>query len=233
MEERKHRLKIFNSFHLKLIAVITMTIDHIGAVLMPQYGFLRIIGRIAFPIYCFMLVNGFFYTKNIRKYIGRMLIFAVISELFFDWAIFGKIYVKSYQNIYFTLLTGLIMLECIEFIRKHQFNELKLISYVLEGIIVILACGVAIFIRSDYEFYGILMIYWFYALRFNKVLMGLFEAYTNMELIGGVQGFAVLALIPIYMYNGKKDYNKSKWLFYAYYPLHLLIIGLIRQILFF
>lgn len=172
MEERKHRLKIFNSFHLKLIAVITMTIDHIGVVLMPQYGFLRIIGRIAFPIYCFMLVNGFFYTKNIRKYIGRMLIFAVISEPFFDWAIFGKIYVKSYQNIYFTLLTGLIMLECIEFIRKHQFNELKLISYVLEGIIVILACGVAIFIRSDYEFYGILMIYWFYALRFNKVLMG-------------------------------------------------------------
>lgn len=84
MEERKHRLKIFNSFHLKLIAVITMTIDHIGAVLMPQYGFLRIIGRIAFPIYCFMLVNGFFYTKNIRKYIGRMLIFAVISEPFFD-----------------------------------------------------------------------------------------------------------------------------------------------------
>lgn len=233
MEERKHRLKIFNSFHLKLIAVITMTIDHIGVVLMPQYGFLRIIGRIAFPIYCFMLVNGFFYTKNIRKYIGRMLIFAVISEPFFDWAIFGKIYVKSYQNIYFTLLTGLIMLECIEFIRKHQFNELKLISYVLEGIIVILACGVAIFIRSDYEFYGILMIYWFYALRFNKVLMGLFEAYTNMELIRGVQGFAVLALIPIYMYNGKKGYNKSKWLFYAYYPLHLLIIGLIRQILFF
>ena len=233
MEERKRRLKIFNSFHLKLIAVITMTIDHIGAVLMPQYGFLRIIGRIAFPIYCFMLVNGFFYTKNIRKYIGRMLIFAVISEPFFDWAIFGKIYVKSYQNIYFTLLTGLIMLECIEFIRKHQFNELKLISYVLEGIIVILACGVAIFIRSDYEFYGILMIYWFYALRFNKVLMGLFEAYTNMELIGGVQDFAVLALIPIYMYNGKKGYNKSKWLFYAYYPLHLLIIGLIRQILFF
>lgn len=54
-----------------------------------------------------------------------------------------------------------------------------------------------------------------------------------MELIGGVQGFAVLALIPIYMYNGKKGYNKSKWLFYAYYPLHLLIIGLIRQILFF
>ena len=158
-----------------------------------------------------------------------MLIFAVISEPFFDWAIFGKIYVKSYQNIYFTLLTGLIMLECIEFIRKHQFNELKLISYVLEGIIVILACGDAIFKRSDYEFYGILMIYWFYALRFNKVLMGLFEAYTNMELIGGVQGFAVLALIPIYMYNGKKGYNKSKWLFYAFYPLVLLIIGFISQ----
>lgn len=126
MEERKQRLKIFNSFHLKLIAVITMTIDHIGAVLMPQYGFLRIIGRIAFPIYCFMLVNGFFYTKNIRKYIGRMLIFAIISEPFFDWAIFGKIYVKSYQNIYFTLLTGLIMLECIEFIRKHQLMNSNL-----------------------------------------------------------------------------------------------------------
>lgn len=231
MKDKKCNFKIFNTFHLKMIAIITMTIDHIGAVLLPQYGFLRIVGRISFPIYCFMLVNGMFYTKNVKKYLGRLLIFGIISEPLFDWTFYGKIYAKEAQNVYITLLIGLTMLISIEFIRKHQFKEMVLISYITEAILVILACGVAYFIKTDYSFYGILMIYWFYALRFNKIMMALFEAYTNMELLGGIQGFATLSLIPIFMYNGNKGYNKFKWLFYAYYPLHLFVISIISEVI--
>ena len=78
MSEKKFNLKVLNVFHLKVIAAISMTIDHIGAVLLPQYYFLRIIGRLAFPIYCFLMVNGFLHTRNIKKYIGRLAVFAVI-----------------------------------------------------------------------------------------------------------------------------------------------------------
>lgn len=228
MSEKKFNLKVLNVFHLKVIAAISMTIDHIGAVLLPQYYFLRIIGRLAFPIYCFLMVNGFLHTRNIKKYIGRLAVFAVISEVFFDKTFFGEFYNPLNQNVFLTLLIGMLMLAAIEFLRSHSIVKLKLISYILEGVVVILACGLAYFLRTDYSLYGILMIYWFYALRFNKILMGLFEAYTNMDMLGGIQGFATFSLIPIFMYNGEKGCDKYKWWFYAYYPLHLLVISVIH-----
>lgn len=230
MKKEKRSIKCLNSFYLKIIAVITMTIDHIGAVLLSQYIILRVIGRIAFPIYCFLLVNGFLHTRSLKKYIGRLAVFAMISEVFFDRVFFGHFVDMRYQNVFFTLLIGMIMLAWIEWIRRNlnQNMSLRIISYAIEGVIVILACGAAYFFQTDYSFYGILMIYWFYALRYNQVIMGFFQAYTNLELLGGVQGFACAALIPIYLYNGEKGNTSYKWWFYIYYPLHLLVIGIIK-----
>lgn len=229
-KERKYGIKCLNSFYLKIIAVITMTTDHIGAVLLPQYLILRAIGRIAFPIYCFLLVNGFLHTGNLKKYIGRLAVFALISEVFFDKVFFGRfIYMKA-QNVFFTLLIGIVMLSCIEWLRRNQYKNpgLRVISGVLEGIIVILACMTAYILCTDYSFFGIFMMYGFYSLRYNRIMLGFFQAFINMGMMGDIQSFACTALIPIYLYNGEKGNTDYKWWFYIYYPLHLLVIGIIK-----
>ena len=98
---------------LKIIACVTMLIDHIGAVLLPQYFSLRMIGRIAFPIYCFLLVEGAHYTKNPGKYALRLGIGMLLSELPFDLA-FSRGWSWGYQSVMVTLLLVFLALKCME-----------------------------------------------------------------------------------------------------------------------
>ena len=100
----------WNSFWLKMIAITTMLIDHVGAVLLPQYPILRIIGRIAFPIFCFLLVEGFMHTHDVIRYMTRIGLFALISEIPFDLLFYGRILDGTHQNVFFTLFIGLVML---------------------------------------------------------------------------------------------------------------------------
>ena len=102
-----------NSANLKIIAMVTMLIDHVGAVIFPQFIILRIIGRIAFPIFAYELVEGYFHTSNIWRYILRLLVFGVISEFFFDMAFFGYLG-PEHQNVMFELAFGLILLWLLE-----------------------------------------------------------------------------------------------------------------------
>lgn len=227
--EKVHGIKCLNSFYLKIIAVITMTIDHVGAVLLPQYPILRVIGRIAFPIYCFLLVNGLIYTRNLKKYMGRLALFALISEVFFDKTLFGKFIYLQAQNVFFTLLIGIIMLACIDRVRRNKYAKYRFIvlSGFLEGIILVIACMAAYFLYTDYSLFGILIIYGFYALRNHKVRLVFFQTFINF-LLSPVEIFASIALIPIFLYNGEKGNTAFKWWFYIYYPLHLLVICIIK-----
>ena len=98
-----------SGFDLKIIAVITMIIDHAGAFLFPQAKILRIIGRISFPIFAFLICEGYEHTKDVKKYMLRLLLFAVISEPFFDLAMSGTIFsLNNGQNVIFTLLIGVV-----------------------------------------------------------------------------------------------------------------------------
>ena len=102
-----------NSYQLKCIAIITMLIDHIGAVLFPENLVLRYIGRISFPIFCFLLAEGFYHTKNVKKYMMRLAVFAVLSEIPYDLA-FRNTYIEfTRQNVFFTLLIGVVMMYAI------------------------------------------------------------------------------------------------------------------------
>lgn len=230
MNDLKERLCCINSFRLKLIAVISMTIDHIGAVLLPQYLFLRIIGRLAFPIYCFLIVVGFKNTGNVWKYLLRLVGFAVLSEVFFDLAFYGRLCYAGHQNVYFTLFLGLLLLILTDRLRNSNFLNNKVINMALEIVMVVFVCGLAFFMNTDYSFAGILMIYFFYILSENRFMLALFQIYINMDMFGGVQGFAALSLIPIFMYNGKRGEHSLKWIFYGYYPAHLLVLFLIKSI---
>ena len=99
-------MKGIKTFLLKWIAIISMLIDHIGAVLFPWCEWMRIVGRLAFPIFAYLLVEGFVYTKDVKKYLVRLGLFALISEIPFDLAFFGTVFAPVHQNVFFELFCG-------------------------------------------------------------------------------------------------------------------------------
>lgn len=220
MEERQGAFGI-NGFTLKCIAMACMVIDHTGAVLFPQYLILRIIGRLAFPIYCFLLVEGAMHTSDIRKYELRLLGFAVISEIPFDLAFRGGIRF-DHQNVFFTLFLGVVAID----LAKQCKNKL------IAVLIFILAIVLAEFLCTDYGGNGIVFIFCYYLLYERKVVKQVMFAFENILLYGmGVQMYASLAAIPMLLYNGRKG-PSLKYFFYAFYPLHLLILYLIVRIIY-
>ncbi len=218
--EDKINKKGLNSFTLKIIAIVTMAVDHIGAVFFPDILFLRFIGRIAFPIFCFLLVEGFFYTHDVKKYMMRLGIFALVSEVPFDLAFFHTPIELSHQNVFITLLLGMVVL--------YILNTKVHVVIKIVGVIGIIF--LAEIIRSDYGAAGILMVLLFYVFRSQFVAKFLSVGLLNI-VMGMVQVFAILSFIPIYLYNGKRG-PKVKYLFYLFYPLHLLVIAIIKILLY-
>ena len=206
---------------LKLIACITMLLDHIGAVFVRGYT-LRIIGRIAFPIYCFLLAEGAVHTKNPRKYAFRLFIGMLLSEIPFDLALKGGL-TWSNQSVMVTLLLGFL---AIELLNVTKWDWLKLL-------IVGAFCGLAEWANTDYGGFGVLLIVlfsqtrgklWLQALlltlvawMMNSVRIPVFGYRIPIEL------FAVLAMIPIAFYSGRKATScKAVQVgFYLFYPVHL------------
>lgn len=229
---------------LKIIAIITMLIDHVGATVMEKIVMssetykatetayrimigMRSIGRIAFPIFCFLLVEGFLHTSNIKKYIIRLFSFALISEIPFDFAFNNKIIEFTHQNVFFTLLIGVLAMWAISYC-KNRFKDDR-VKYIGSAVaIFIISSAIAEFIRCDYGAIGIAVIILMYILREYKVLKALsvyaiFVLHSGFE---GLQTLAVFAFIPISFYSGKKGIS-LKYFFYAFYPIHLLILGFI------
>ena len=213
-----------NSFVLKLIAIITMFIDHIGYVFYDgNISFFNYIGRFAFPIFAFQICQGYIYTKNLKKYFLRLLLFAIISQVPFMlfYTIIGS---GFYLNTIFTLLLGL---SCIYVYDKHKSISL-FASIIIAFIAEITNC--------DYGFYGVITILIFYVFRKNTInaciafifltlikhliyiiTFGLYPAYIYLFV------FTIIPVIFICLYNGKKG-KDTKYLLYLFYPLHLLLI---------
>ncbi len=219
MDRLIEKMKI-DSFTLKIIAMSSMLIDHIGAFLFPEQIIFRIIGRMAFPIFAYMLVEGFFYTHDIKKYIWRIGALALLSEVPFDLTTGAQLLEFGHQNVFFTLCIGLVMMYCL--LKASGKFEMMIIS--------LLSFLVADLLRTDYGGVGVLMILCFYLFRNDMLWKTISVLFINIALMGGIQTFAVLALIPIYLYNGRQG-KKIKWLFYGFYPIHLLVLFLIRMII--
>ncbi|MBP3284972.1 MAG: hypothetical protein J6M02_05690 [Clostridia bacterium] len=205
--------KLFSYQELKLIALICMFIDHVG--ILTNNSFFRIIGRLSFPIYAFLLVNGFFYTRNIRKYSMKMLLFAIVSEVPFDLFMFGKLdFVK--QNIFFTLFLGLI---AVQFMNKSKRN--------ISAVIFLMLMAEAF--NVDYGMKGILVILTFYYFRNKTLKITLVLLVLLFFSMNGLGSFGVLSLFFINLYAPNK---KIKWkfsnFFYIFYPVHLFVLYLVR-----
>ena len=181
---------------------------------------MRMIGRLAFPIYAFMIVEGFHHTRNPKKYLLRLIAFAFISEIPFDLALHkGVLFYPDAQNVFFTLSIGLAML-----IGLKQFKS----SLYLCSIIVLSACAYAEFMHTDYSYRGILVILMFELCRDCPLARNLSVMAVFMKIAYWFNGYASVALLPISLYNGKKG-PSWKYFFYSFYPVHLLILYFIRQ----
>lgn len=237
---------------LKLIAYFTMLIDHTAVSLWitgrmremyTLYRVMRGIGRIAFPIFCFQLVQGAMYTKNKKKYLLRLLLFAVISEVPFDLALFGRLYKPGYQNVFFTLLLGLICVYVIQWGSRLPGKKVWLgwgAAVLTTGAAGLLAEYVVL---SDYGWAGVFMIaimgilaaplrrirYLIRSEYFLQMFVSAFGIAACILLTNSTESFALLALIPIYFYNGVQGITSKRMrlLLYVFYPLHLAVLGLV------
>ena len=216
------------SYVLKVIALISMFCDHSGYIFLGSISYLNIIGRIAFPIFAFQISEGYKHTKNIQKYILRLFVFSFISQIPFT------LFLKSIGNtgfslnVFFTLLLGLISIVIYDNI-KNKYNN-KFLGFIP----VILLSIIAHFLKCDYGWYGVILIFTFYLFKANKFLMntGVICLMSIKYLIDFVKTpsiyylyfyfGAIFSLIFINLYNNKKGKN-IKYLLYIFYPLHLII----------
>ncbi|WP_310602885.1 TraX family protein [Anaerosporobacter sp.] len=213
-------------FALKVIAIVAMLLDHVAAVFFTrksqQYMIMREIGRIAFPIFCFCIVEGFFHTRNVKKYMIRLACFALISEIPFNLCFYHNVFCLEHQNVFFTLLIGLVAIYAIEEVKKHFFFfDIKAI--LLQFIIIGLSMTVAWFLRTDYSMLGVLIIMAFYFYRGNILYIAISILVATLYLGNKVQLYSLLALIPILLYNGKKG-PSMRYVFYVFYPAHMLVL---------
>ena len=236
------KLKGISGTGLIIIASLSMLIDHIGAVFFPGLIFMRLIGRTAFPIYAFLIAQGGRYTSNKGRYAVRLLIFAALSELPFDYAFYGKPGLMS-QNVFFTLLIGLLVIWAFEaFVGRYYF--LAVVSLIAGYL-------AADYIKCDYGGWGVMLIWMLW--RFGAKREGAAAVITAMLLIMVLPGVldavgktslrlwsyrllqlgGIASLIPLWFYNGTRGAQSwppmiRRWAFYAFYPLHLAVLAVVN-----
>lgn len=220
---------------LKVLAMLTMLLDHVAGFLLfrnPElqtllftlrghsitvYVLLRMIGRLAFPLFAFLLVEGFQHTRNRKQYGLNLFLFALLSEIPFNLMRSGHC-LHTGQNVMFTLLLGYLGLCALEYFRA---DKLRMTLSIL-GLFV-----VAFFAHADYGYVGYAFILLMYVLRGTPVVRAVVGcAALPSHVVGG------MAFIPIALYNGKRGFIQgpvAKYLFYAFYPLHMLVIWLLRS----
>ena len=231
---------------IKQIALITMIIDHFGCAivyLMKQsdprykelYDVLRAIGRIAFPLYGFLVVEGFAYTKNLKKYIASMGLCALISEIPFNLTVSrGNFSDIKHQNVFLTIFITLLAMSLMEKILK-SFGPGDVLRYDLMLLVMAVAALTGYLVKCDYRHGGVLMILFMYLARKTMVFTGIpARTYLLMMLLGCTvitlysrnEIWAFADLIPVYFYNGKRGNIRHKYFYYLIYPAHLFVFGM-------
>lgn len=224
-----------SSFVLKIIACITMFCDHFGNYYFKSTTVLNYIGRFAFTIFAFQIVQGYMHTKDIKKYIKRLFIFAIVSQapfMLFSYYISNNLFAI---NVVWTLLFGLLTV-----LIYDKYNRFT-------GISCCFSLGlIAEVLKFDYGFYGVFIVFMFYLLRDNKLSMSIvfilsvilkfyystikYSLPISYIFCGNKYSVLMystcLSIIPILFFNGKKG-KDAKYLFYIFYPLHLSILTIL------
>lgn len=227
-------LRFLSGSWLKLIAVVAMLLDHAALILGPEIGLLhtplivfggtqftafflfRKVGRLAFPLFCFLLAEGYRHSRNRVKYGIGLLLFALLSEIPFNLMLGGTVLYPAKQNVFVTLSFGLLLL----WIYDRDWKEIwKALGFLAVALVTVL-------VKADYGLQGALLVLLLHALR-QKPALRMILSYPLLS--GGVAAFA--AFLPISLYNGQRGFIRSKGLkygFYLFYPVHILILWMIK-----
>ena len=232
---------------LHILAMLFMFCDHLWATVVPGNQWLNAVGRLAFPIFAFMIVEGYFHTSNLQRYILRLLAFAILSEIPFNLMCGSNILYPLHQNVMWTFLLGLLMIHMNEQAKKAG----SLWRRILVGAVSIpLGAMLGLVTMVDYYSAGVLTVLVFYFFRGRKWWCFLGQVvslyYLNVEVLSGLffpislfgvefelvqQGLALLALLPIWLYRGQKGHHSKAFQYfcYAFYPAHILILALLHM----
>ena len=221
---------ILKSFQLKLFALVSMSIDHICLILFPDspaaYALRMTIGRMAMPIFAFLACEAFFHTRNRKAYLRNLLIFAIISEPLYDLAKYNTLYYPADQNVLFSIFAGVLLL-CI-----LNIEPVSTQIYYQAAITIVFMLAAWIFCL-DYDFCAIALIAIFYKFHWHNLYISGFLATSLLTIAYETPG-VYLSLIPILLYNGLPGGRSSakKYLFYVFYPSHLVILHIFSKIVF-
>lgn len=231
--EKFKKLQKINGVQLKCIAFASMFIDHFNKAIITPFltgsgplnvitAIFDILGRIAFPIFCFCIVEGFFKTKSRWKYLRNLFIFAIISELPYDMFQSAVFINTRSQNILWGLALGLFTIMIID---KLKVKIKKRPVWIFVSIIIVALSSLgSMLISSDYEYYAIIIIYIYY-LFYDKILLA--SGLGFLVIIKEI--YAILGFATVLLYNGEKG-KQNKIFNYLFYPVHLLILGIIRMV---
>ena len=235
-----------SSAGLHILAMGLMLCDHLWAMLFPEAEWLTCLGRIAFPIFAFMIAEGYAHTHNLRRYLLRMLTGAVLAEIPFNLMSGGAVFFPYHQNVLWTFLLSLLVIALIE---KARVRFRPVPAAICSAGLVILGFVLGFAAMVDYYGVGVLTVLMFYFFRkrnWKNCLVQLVCLYIfNVELLGGLcyqfelfghtleiaqQGFALLALIPIWLYQGRQGHRSKAFqaFCYAFYPVHMLVLFILR-----
>ena len=238
--------KRLNSLTLKFLAMALMLCDHLWATVIPGNGWLTAVGRLAFPIFAFQIAQGFGHTRSVKKYLGRLFLWALISEIPFNLMYGGAVFYPFHQNVLFTFCLALLLLSLLDRAEKRS----RILFFLLVPVTFAAGYLLGMMTMVDYYGVGVLMVLTFFLFpgRDWKSRLGqLFCLYVlNVHLLGGFfyevvvfgfkleivqQSLALLALIPIWLYQGRQGFRSRAFqaACYAFYPAHMLVLFAVRE----
>lgn len=247
MKKQYSPIAFLNANTLRFLALAFMLLDHIWGTLVPGQLWMTCVGRMAFPIFAFQISEGLLHTSNVKRYAGRLFLFALIAEVPFDLMLTGMPFFPFHQNVLFTLLFGLWAISAVEKQKQNPSGA----GFAKAAAVVLCAFLLSAVLMVDYGAMGVATVMMFYLLRGFKgarlcqlavmvVLNGVLAGGQLLPIQLGswrfefpVQGFAVAALLLIWLYNGEKGRSSRvlQYAAYAFYPVHALVLYLIRYII--
>ena len=232
--KKLEKLRILDGTSLKLIAMISMVFDHVGDMFFPGALWMRMIGRLAMPLFSFCIAEGYAHTKNKQRYLLRMGVFALVSEIPFDLAFTGRVGLE-HQNIMLTFFLAILALRLFDRIRGERTGEKGSYSVwrTALGTLAVLAMAVlALLVKADYTIFAVIAVFLFYVLKDCRPIVrdGVGVGFLALTRTVGYYCTTGLSLVPLLLYNGKRG-RGLKWLFYFFYPGHLLLLALLKRVI--